>query len=256
MRHLIVGLFAATAWAVAIGMPQAATIVDTGKAVGVAPSAVAQGSGATRTLFVGADVALGERVTTGRTGQVQLIFTDDTHLVVGPNSSLVIEDYLLRKDQSVGKFTVTALAGTFRFITGKSAKDAYDIKTPTGTIGVRGTAFDFITGKKSTKVVLFHGMVRLCNLVGKCVELKQRCDVGVYDLSDSAILGLARQSEQDLRAQFKYVRSEKPLLQPFKVDRATFCLPPSGGPGTGLASQSAGCVSGSRAISSSSSTCK
>jgi hypothetical protein len=232
MRHLIVGLFAASAWAAMIGMPLAATIVDTGKAVGVAPSAVAQGTGGSRTLIVGADVPLGEKVTTGRTGQVQLIFTDDTHLVVGPNSALVIESYLLRKDQSVGKFTVSALAGTFRFITGKSAKDAYDIKTPTGTIGVRGTAFDFLANSKSTKVVLFHGMVKLCNLAGKCIELTKRCDVGQFDLSNSSLISRARQSNQDLRAQFRYVRSERPLLQPFKVDRATSCLQstdPSGG---------------------------
>jgi hypothetical protein len=242
MRHCIVGFVAAAAWAIAASLSTAAALVDTGKAVGVDPSAFAQGAGAARNLVVGADVALGERVTTGRTGQVQLIFYDDTHLVVGPNSSLVIEDYLLRKDQSVGKFTISALAGTFRFITGKSPKDAYDIKTPTGTIGVRGTAFDFIASKAATKVVLFHGMVRLCSIAGKCVELTGRCEVGVYDTSNSAILGLARQSEQDLRSQFRYVRSEKPLLQPFKVDRATACLRPIGGPGGSLASPGGACV--------------
>ncbi|MDB5562493.1 MAG: hypothetical protein JWN11_1911, partial [Hyphomicrobiales bacterium] len=71
-----------------------------------------------------------------------------------------------------------------------------------------------------------------------------RCAVGVYDTSTSAILGLARQSEQDLRSQFRYVRSEKPLLQPFKVDRARACLNPMGGAGSGLSSPGASCTSG------------
>jgi hypothetical protein len=34
--------------------------------------------------------------------------------------------------------SINAVRGAFRFITGKSPKDAYSITTPTATIGVRG----------------------------------------------------------------------------------------------------------------------
>lgn len=223
MMRLSLVTLAAAIWAV-LSFSAPAAPVETGKAVGVDPSALALSRGVTRTLVVGADVALGEKVQTGATGQVQLVFTDDTHLVVGPNSSVVIESYLLQRDRSVGKFTINALAGTFRFITGKSAKQAYQIVTPTGTIGVRGTAFDFITGKATT-VVLFHGAVLLCNLEGKCVELTKRCDVGTYDSTDSAILGLNTQQSEGLRAKFKYVQSQMPLLPDFRINRAFACLP-------------------------------
>src|SRR5690606_42119301 len=85
--------------------------------------------------------SIGDRVVTGPSGQVQILFSDRTELVVGPRSALLIEDYLLRNDGSAGKFAINALSGTFRFVTGGAPKDSYVIKTPTGTIGVRGTAF-------------------------------------------------------------------------------------------------------------------
>ena len=62
----------------------------------------------------------------------------------------------MKQDDSVGQFTINALSGTFRFITGKSAKDAYQIKTSMGMIGVRGTAFDFVSKPDfGTTIVLF-----------------------------------------------------------------------------------------------------
>ncbi len=94
------------------------------------------------TFVVGSDIFIGDQVVTGAKGQVQILFADNTHLVVGPNSALTIEDYLLRNNGSAGKFVVDMLAGSFRFATGESAKNRYRIDTPTGTIGVRGTGFD------------------------------------------------------------------------------------------------------------------
>ena len=69
---------------------------------------------------------------------------------------------LVRADGTAGKFAVNALAGTFRFLTGNSEKSAYQIITPTGTLGVRGTKFDFTVDPRTgqTKVVLFEGQVK------------------------------------------------------------------------------------------------
>ena len=94
---------------------------------------------ASRSSSVGSDIFIGDQVVTDARGLVQIKFSDNTKLVVGPNSSLVIEDYLLREDGSGGKLAINALSGTFRFVTGGAAKDRYLIETPTGTIGVRGT---------------------------------------------------------------------------------------------------------------------
>ncbi|MEO6395263.1 MAG: FecR domain-containing protein, partial [Devosia sp.] len=113
----------------------------TGTAMGVKIDASIESGAITRTLVVGDDLLIGDRVVTDKSGLVQILFEDSTELVVGPNSELVIEDYLLRQDGSAGRLAINALSGTFRFVTGLAPKDRYEITTPTGTMGVRGTAF-------------------------------------------------------------------------------------------------------------------
>lgn len=198
---------------------------ETGTAVGVRPAAkAADGDGGGRTLRVGSDVAVGETVITDRNGQVQILFADDTRLVVGPGSSLLIEKYLLRGNQTADKFAINALSGSFRFITGKSPKAAYEVRTPTATIGVRGTAFDFTIDRFNlTTLVLLHGAVRLCTLDGRCITLSTRCQVGAADLLQTVQIP----ATGALRSQFPFLRSQRPLLVDFRVAEAETCLPPA-----------------------------
>ena len=84
---------------------------------------------------------------------------------------------------TVQNFSIKALRGTFRFITGKSPKGAYDIQTANATIGIRGTAFDFWV-QDATGVALLNGRVRLCdNTKNKksCVNLNPTCEVGTTE---------------------------------------------------------------------------
>jgi hypothetical protein len=200
----------------------------TGIAKGVNPQADAQTPTELRQLTVGADVFIGDRIITGPEGQVQIKFADQTELVVGPRSSLVIEDYLLRSDNSAGKFVINALTGSFRFATGNAEKDRYVIKTPTGTIGIRGTALDINVEDETTRVLLFHGAVIMCNLANKCVTLDDTCALGEYDTSDSVVLGDAKEMDDEtketLLGLFPYADSQDPLLREFWVDRARQCL--------------------------------
>ena len=80
----------------------------------------------------------GDRITTDAIGNAQIKFRDDTKLVVGPNSALVIDAFVFNKDDTARQVSISALKGAFRFISGKSPKDVYRITTPTATIGVRG----------------------------------------------------------------------------------------------------------------------
>src|SRR5690606_9154446 len=126
-----------------------------GIAVGVNPQALARTDTIERVLIVGDNISVGETLTTGAEGQVQIIFADDTHMVVGPNSSLLIQTYLMRNDGTAQNLTVNALAGSFRFISGHSPKPAYRINTPTAAIAVRGTAFDIIVTPADTRIMLY-----------------------------------------------------------------------------------------------------
>jgi hypothetical protein len=218
---LLVGLFPSLAFADAAG-----------SAAGVDPDASAALSGATRTLTVGSDIFIGDTVTTGPNGQVQIRFADATELVVGPDSSLLIEDYLIRNDGSAGQLAVNMLSGAFRFATGKSAKNRYRIDTPTGTIGVRGTGFDVFVDKvtKATWILHHKGSLTFCTGRGKniCEVLADACTVGHMDGKGAEIVGDSRQSTGDTRSQFKgdfiYSEDESRLLRSFRLAGSYDCL--------------------------------
>lgn len=189
-----------------------------GTAVAVVQSASAMGNGGTRTLKAGMQISLGERIKTNARGQVQLIFTDDTKMVVGPNSSLVIEAYLFRSKSTVNKFAVKALGGSFRFITGKSPKNAYSIKTPAATIGIRGTSFDLTVGRGgNADIVLLKGEAEICGN-GSCVRLEKSCSLASAPRKGGVnVVQLQRQRDQMIRARFPYIVSQAPLRRDFRL---------------------------------------
>src|SRR5262249_21726356 len=147
------------------------------KAEAVTPSAAA----GSRDLTVMDPVFMGDVVTTGKSGQVQLSFIDSTHMIVGPGSQLAIDRVVFQGKATAGQLSVNAVRSAFRFISGSSAKQAYAIKTPTATIGVRGTKFDFSVGRDgTTNLALYDGAVRVCDN-GKaqrhCTILSGACSV-------------------------------------------------------------------------------
>jgi hypothetical protein len=190
-----------------------------GKAVAVNPAATIANPEGLVTLTVGSDVAMGDRVKTDRNGEVQLLFTDDTRLVVGPNSSLVIEAYLLRSKSRANNFTVRALGGSFRMITGKSAKQAYKIKTPTATIGVRGTSFDFTVKRNgATGLMLFDGEARVCGRNGRCQAVTRRCSVAEAPRNrDVRLLKETDRRARTVVRDFPYLASQRSLRRDFRV---------------------------------------
>ena len=109
-----------------------------GEAVAVIDSATVSGLIGERTLAVGTAVYVGDLVKTDGIGEAQLLFADGTRMVVGSNSSLIIEEFLFRGQAAENRFAVKALGGVFRFISGDDGDGNFQITTPTGTIGVRG----------------------------------------------------------------------------------------------------------------------
>lgn len=226
MHKVISGAIAAL---LLLGLPGLALADAAGTARGVAPAADAERGGETLTLKVGADIFIGDLVQTGAKGNVQILFADNTELVVGPNSSLKIEDYLFRNDGSAGQLAVNMLAGSFRFATGNSAKNLYSITTPTGTIGVRGTGFDvFVALNGVTRILLYHGAVRFCTEDGDCKDLTGLCDLGEIGSDDTAVLGdthvITGEEREQIKAQFIYALNQSPLLREFWMVHARECV--------------------------------
>ena len=97
------------------------------------------------TLKTGDLVFQNETLITNATGIGQFEFRDKTKLAIGPGSTLVLDNFVYQSDTSKAKIVINLTAGALRFVTGRADHDAYEIVTPTATIGVRGTAFDVYT---------------------------------------------------------------------------------------------------------------
>ncbi|MHA6299266.1 FecR family protein [Devosia sp. CAU 1758] len=200
-----------------------------GTAVGVNPDAVSRLGPQEKTLVAGTDVSVGERIVTGPTGYVQLLFDDQTRLVVGPRSTLEIETYLLN-GTGADKFAVNALAGTFRFISGNSPKSVYSIDTPTASIAVRGTKFDLTVAGGRVLTTLYEGALTLCQ-GSACVDLGNRCDIGVVHDGTANVFGWTDNQHNGLVGSFPLANIQSSFLAGFRISGAQACQappPPSG----------------------------
>lgn len=97
-----------------------------------------------RFLPPGTPVFAGDRIRTGADGSVGITLHDDTRLTAGPDSTLLITEFRFNPNTNEGSLLASLLKGTFSVITGLIAKHSPDnvkFKTPTMTLGIRGTEF-------------------------------------------------------------------------------------------------------------------
>ena len=95
---------------------------------------------AAKSISVGDNVFLDETVRTGQESTGKFVLTDATNLAMGPKSTVKLDRFVFSGggESTYSKAVINLTKGTFRFITGNSAKTAYEIDTPTASIGVRG----------------------------------------------------------------------------------------------------------------------
>ena len=90
-------------------------------------------------LRPGSSVHESETIRTGSAGQTNLQFVDESTLNVGPTAVIKLDKFVYdpnKKDS--GTIAIEATRGAFRFVTGSQNKGVIKIKTPYGTLGVRG----------------------------------------------------------------------------------------------------------------------
>jgi hypothetical protein len=213
----------------AVVAPQLSDARPTGRAVAVVQQSLLTpaASAAHQPLSEGTPVSLGDVVRTGSSGKAQLLFEDETRIVVGPDSSLLIEEALFPTAGTAERFVINALAGTFRFISGQSDSSAYFIRTPTATIGVRGTIVEgaYDSGSQQTHVVLLEGEVNLCarsesdpNQMGECAVVTGACTAMTVTRSGEIIEHTDEREKAELiRGRFPNIASQEELLSEFQA---------------------------------------
>ena len=134
-KPLLVSALLTAAW---FGLQTASSAQEIGSATTVKPQAEGSHEGSTRTLSGGSSVYSRELIHTGDAGVADLRFHDNTNLSVGPKSSVRLDKFVYDPNKSSGGVAVEATRGSFRFVTGSQNKGSYQVKTPYGTLGIRG----------------------------------------------------------------------------------------------------------------------
>lgn len=83
-------------------------------------------------------------LSTGSDGAIGMTLKDNTLISIGKNSRIAVEEFLFDPEKKQLGLQANLFHGTAVFLTGKIAKlnkNAMKIKTPTATMGIRGTHF-------------------------------------------------------------------------------------------------------------------
>lgn len=93
---------------------------------------------------LGMPVYVGSRLVTLPGSTLGVTFRDETVVSIGPDTQLVIDQYLFAPRKGEIGLVASLARGTLNYVSGQIAKlrpDGVSINTPTGMIGVRGTQF-------------------------------------------------------------------------------------------------------------------
>ena len=100
--------------------------------------------GRTISAKIGLEIYQNDTLRTGRDGSIGVVFNDDTLLSLGPESILVIDEFVFAPRQGKFSIAIRMLKGTVAYFSGlisKLAPESAHIETPTSSIGIRGTKF-------------------------------------------------------------------------------------------------------------------
>ena len=111
----------------------------------------------------GTPIIFGGRYRTGGNSRLQILLLDETVFTMGPNSDIVVDEFVYDPDLTARKIAVRVTKGIFRWVTGKVArKDPTKMKVtlPVGDLGFRGTdAIIESREDKSAEVTVLEGLV-------------------------------------------------------------------------------------------------
>ena len=129
-------------------------------------------------------------------GRIGITFLDESQVRLTEHSQLLIDEFIYDPDPSKSKMALNFASGTARFITGKLAsidKENISIKTPSATIGIRGTDFTVTVDELGRSLIILlpkedglaSGEIVVSTLVGQVV-LNKPYQATTVELFESA----------------------------------------------------------------------
>lgn len=97
-----------------------------------------------RALRMTSEIFAGDRITTSSGSRLQLVFSDNTIVSLGPDAELVIDTYRWNAQNQSGAMQTQVEKGLFRVLGGlitQAAPEKFSTETPAATIGIRGSIY-------------------------------------------------------------------------------------------------------------------
>ena len=156
----------------AVALPHGAAIAGQAGQVVLALGDTRVGSVTGIKVVAGLAVGESDRLETGADGHLHIRLADNGLLILRPNSSAVVTDYVFDPaDAATTRMRITVSKGTVRSITGDWAKrnpERFRINTPVAALGVRGTDFSVFTDATTTRASVNSGGIVMTPLGGSC----------------------------------------------------------------------------------------
>jgi len=130
-----------------------------------------------------------ELLETGDDSAAGVRFVDDSKLTLGANAHAVVDEYVYAGDAS--RSVVTLTKGAFRFISGQMPEKNMRLKTPTVTIGIRGTELKIdVYDDGATELSTVEGAASIVsNVTNQALEILAGHSVSV---DKNGVMGLIR----------------------------------------------------------------
>ncbi len=109
-----------------------------------------------------------QKIRTGIDSAAQLVFLDDTKLVIGARSEVTLDEFVYQPDTNLATGSLNFARGVTRLASAKAKVDI-TIKTRIATIGIRGTVFDVLSSSRQTEVAVHEGSVQVDSAFGTAV---------------------------------------------------------------------------------------
>ena len=120
-------------------------------------------------------------------GTMRILFVDETRVDITEQSRLEIDEFVYDPANDIGSHSIKASLGTVRYASGQIAKkykQNVKIRTPSATIGVRGTDFVMVVDEMGGSMIT---LLPSCDTSGACYtgEIKVETDAGFVILNQA-----------------------------------------------------------------------
>jgi hypothetical protein len=177
-------------------------------------------AGATRiALAEAAAVFRNQLLETGDDSAAEIRFVDASKLTLGANANAVMDEYVFAGAASKSMLTLTK--GAFRFVSGQMPEKNMKLKTPTVTIGIRGTVLKIdVYDDGATELSTVEGAANIIsNITNEALDILAGHSVSV---DKDGVMGVIRDfihksRDEAIERGINELKSKSPIPLPFDI---------------------------------------